>query len=125
MNASASEYLNFVDSKSKISSEINMIQPSQQNLQSSTPRGFFTGEDDNNMLSEIGFAASNNCAGLESRPLQQQQQVLPDDSDSSRDNSVVTPMQFIKVYGLHESFIMDNAVNMFGQEINLSKTGLE
>lgn len=34
-------------------------------------------------------------------------------------------MQFIKVYGLHESFIMDNAVNMFGQEISLSKTGLE
>ena len=30
MNASASEYLNFVDSKSKISSEINMIQPSCQ-----------------------------------------------------------------------------------------------
>ena len=27
-NASASEFLNFVDSKSKISSEINMIQPS-------------------------------------------------------------------------------------------------
>jgi hypothetical protein len=50
---------------------------------------------------------------------------MPDDSDSSRDNSAVTPMQFIKVYGLHESFIMDNAVNMFGQEINLSKTGLE
>lgn len=88
--ASASEFLNFVDSKG---SEINLIQP-QQNLESSTPRGFFTGE---NVLSDIEFAASNNMI------------MQSPESKAAR----ITPSHFVKTHGLQDSFTLDKNFQMF------------
>ena len=77
-----------------------------------TPRGFFTGEG--NILSEIGFVASN-IAGLESKPPIEQNSI----SESSCDNIVSTPVQFIQAYELNDSFQMFSGIEA------ISKTGLE
>jgi len=87
LNESASEYLKFVDGQveSDQSSEIKRIEKAE----GSTPRGFFTGQEEN-ILSEIHGQAVKR----------------------ETDCNTTTPHGFLETYGLQHS-IADYSQNMF------------
>ena len=78
-------------------------------MQSSTPRGFCTGNEAN-VLSDIEFCAASNNNVLPASELLGM-------AESQKELCTmrgITPHQFVETYGLQDSFMLDNQFSMFG-----------
>jgi len=71
-------------------------------VQSSTPRGFFTGNE-GNVLSDIEFCAASNNALPVSELLG-----MAGSQQELCTMRGITPHQFVETYGLQDSFALDN-----------------